>query len=41
MPIIEKEGEEDGKGSMPYIGKSTLTGEEKASIPQKGKSTGM
>jgi len=33
VPIIEKEGEEDRKGSVPWTGKSTPTGEEEASTP--------
>jgi len=30
---MEKEGEESGKGSISYIGKSAPTGEEKAGAP--------
>jgi len=38
---MEKEEEKSRKGGAPYIGKSILTGEKEAGIPQKRKSTGI
>ena len=34
---MEKEGEKSKKGDAPYTGKSTPTGKEEASTPQKRK----